>query len=399
MNAGGGTAPATGGRLLSLDVFRGWIMLMMGSAGLALGEVARRTPDRFWDVVAAQTDHTRWVGCSVWDFIQPCFMFMVGVAVPYSCARREAIGHSRGRILAHAVQRSVLLVLLSLFCVSFFDNTLQLTFLFTNVLAQIGLGYVFVVLLRGGGIPLQSAAVGILLAGYWALFYLHPAPAPGSFDRAAYGLGPDWPLLQGLAAHWNIHTNFAAWFDGWFLNLFPRPKRFLFEAEGYQTLNFVPSIGTMVLGLISGELLLSPRSARRKLIILTWAGAGLMVAGLTAGSTICPIIKKIWTPSWTLLSGGVAMWILAAFYGTVDVAGWRGWTFPFVVVGTNSIAAYLIVDALWMPHWGPADRALYHLGRWEAYPPVLLPLVPLAGLVVLWLICRWMYRRRIFLRL
>jgi predicted acyltransferase len=392
-------ATAATRRLQSLDAFRGLIMLMMGSAGLAFGEVTRRVPGRAWHILALQTDHTRWVGCSVWDFIQPCFMFMVGVAVPYSYARREALGHTRARILAHAVQRATILVFLSLFCVSFFDNTLTLTFLFTNVLAQIGLGYVFVVLLCNHGIRPQSAAVVAILASYWGLFWLYPATLPEAFDRAACGVGPDWPLLSGLAAHWNIHTNFAAWFDRWFLNLFPRATPFLFEPEGYQTLNFVPSVATMILGLMAGELLRSPRPPGRKLAILACAGTGLIAVGLGAGLTVCPIIKKIWTPSWTLVSGGAAVWLLAAFYGVIDAAGWRRWTFPLVVVGTNSIAAYLLVDALWMPHWGPADRALYFLGRWEEFNPVLLPLVPLAGLAALWLICRWMYRRKIFLRI
>ena len=97
-------------RLQSLDAFRGLIMLMMGSAGFALGEVARRVPGGAWEFLAHQTDHTRWVGCTVWDFIQPCFMFMVGVAVPYSWARRESLGHTQAQILTHALRRAIVRV-------------------------------------------------------------------------------------------------------------------------------------------------------------------------------------------------------------------------------------------------------------------------------------------------
>jgi predicted acyltransferase len=137
----------------------------------------------------------------------------------------------------------------------------QTNFSFSTVLAQIGLGYVFVVLLRGRGVAVQSLVAMAILMGYWALFALWPLP-PADFNQATVGVSADWFEKNGLTgffAHWNKNTNFAAWIDSGFLNLFPREKKFEFEPGGYQTLNFIPSMVTMIIGLMAGELLRSAR--------------------------------------------------------------------------------------------------------------------------------------------
>ncbi len=134
------------GRLLSLDAFRGAIMLLMASSGLGIPQVAKKFPDSaLWKFFGYQCEHSEWVGCSLWDLIQPAFMFMVGVALPWSIANRQGRGQTFGVLFGHALWRALLLVLLAVFLTSAWSK--QTEWIFTNVLAQIGLGYPFLFLL------------------------------------------------------------------------------------------------------------------------------------------------------------------------------------------------------------------------------------------------------------
>ncbi|REK17511.1 MAG: DUF5009 domain-containing protein [Planctomycetota bacterium] len=389
-------------RLISLDAFRGLAMLAMASGGLGLHRVAENlraegVDSPLWQTLGHHFEHVEWIGCSLWDLVQPSFMFMVGVAMAYSYASRAAHGQSYGRMLRHAIVRSIVLVLLGIFLRS--DGRDQTYFTFEDVLTQIGLGYTFLFLLWGRPAAIQfSAALGIL-AGYWMLFYVYPVPGP-EFDHSTVGLGEDWPHLTGLAAHWDKNTNAAAAFDVWFLNLFPREQPFAYNSGGYQTLSFVPSLTTMIFGLLAGELLRGPRSERNKFWRLVLAGLGGLIAGdLLHMTGLCPIVKRIWTPSWTLFSTGWVCLALAGFYGVVDVLGFRKWTFPLVVVGMNSITIYVLAGLTkgWFyesiqTHFG--TRPFDFLG--DAYRPLL---VQLWVLLAMWLFLYWLYRQRIFIRI
>ena len=130
------------------------------------------------------------------------------------------------------------------------------------------------------------------------------------------------------------------------MNLFPRQRIFTNNGGGYSTLNFIPTLGTMILGLLAGGVLRSDRSPLQKVRWLAGAGLiGLAGGWLPGAAGICPVVKKIWTPSWVLFSGGWCFLILAGFYLVMDVWNRRAWAFFLVVVGMNSIAAYLIA------HW------------------------------------------------
>jgi predicted acyltransferase len=383
------------GRLVSLDAYRGFIMILMASAaGVGVSQVARRLPESgFWSFLAYQTGHVEWVGCAFWDLIQPAFMFMVGVAMPYSYASRRARGESPARRTWHAASRSLVLVLLGILLAS--NGRPETNFSFTIVLPQIGLGYFFVFLLLERGPRVQAAAAGGILVAYWLLFLLHPAPGPG-FDWEAAGVSGGVEKLTGLFAHWNKNANAAAAFDQWFLNLFPRSQPFLYEGGGYQTLNFVPSMATMLFGILAGELLRGPRTPKEKLARLAIAGSAALVAGQLLGWTLCPIVKRIWTPSWAVYSAGWSLLMLAGFYWLVDIRGWKRWTFPFVVVGMNSIAMYLMF--MLVRGWF-RDTLKTHLGP-AAFGGTYGPLLECASvLALLWLVCLWLYRRTIFLRI
>jgi predicted acyltransferase len=383
-------------RLVSLDAYRGFIMVVLATAGFRFPQVAKAFPDNpVWQFLGFHTDHVAWVGCSFWDLIQPSFMFMVGVAVPYSLASRRARGEPESMVWAHVIWRALLLVLLGVFLAS--DGSKRTNFIFTNVLAQIGLGYVFLCLLAGRGLRVQFAALGAILVGYWLLFYLWPLP-PQGFDYAAVGW-KNWQSLGGWWAHWDKNTNAAAAFDAWFLSQYP-PKDgihpFRFNEGGYATLNFIPSLATMLLGLMAGEMLRRPLRPTHKLGILMAAAVLCLGVGYLAGQTVCPLVKRIWTPSWAVYSAGWTFAMLAFFFAVTDVVGWKRWALPLVVVGMNSIAMYLMIQLMsgwvgrtWQTHAPPA---------WFAAP--YGPAVQ-ASLVAatLWLVCLWLYRHGIFLRI
>jgi len=385
-------------RLVSLDAYRGAIMLMMASAGLGLAQIARQHPDSgLWQALAHHTEHALWAGFTVWDVIQPAFMFMVGVALPFSVANRRARGQGFVRMLAHALWRSLVLVLLAVFLSSAWSR--QTSWSFANVLAQIGLGYPVVFLLAFARPRMQwLAAFGILFA-YWLAFALHPLPV-ADFDWQSVGVPADWPFLTGFAAHWEKNANFAAACDQWFLNLFPRQEPFVFNRGGYATLNFVPSIATMVFGLLVGGLLRGDASIARKVKLLVLFGVlGLVVGKAIALAGLCPIVKRIWSPSWAICSGGVVTLLLAGFVVVIEGLRLKRWAFPFVVVGLNPITLY----CMWQLGSGfVRDNLRRHLGQeiFETCGPTCTQALQRGGvLLVFWLILLWMYRRKIFLRI
>lgn len=392
-------ATATPLRLTSLDVFRGFTMLFMASEIMRIPQVARAfTESAPAQWLAWSLDHVPWVGASPWDLIQPAFMFMVGVSLPFSLAARRARGASFRSLLAHAAYRAIVLILLGIYLRS--NGREQTYFTFEDVLTQIGLGYVFLFLIANTRPAVQWLSAGLILAGYWALFALFPLP-PAGFDPATMGVPADWPhRLEGFAAHWNKNTNFASWFDQWFLNLFPREEPFVYNRGGYLTLNFVPSLATMIFGLLAGGLLRSGRAAGEKLRMMLAFGAlgiGLGLALHVLG--IAPLVKRIWTPSWAIFSSGWAVLFLAFFYYTIDMRGYRRWAFPFLVVGMNSIAIYVLVHET---TGYITDTLRTHLGSgvFDLFGPEYAPITSgAAALLLLWLTLFWMYQRKIFLRI
>jgi predicted acyltransferase len=194
----------------------------------------------------------------------------------------------------------------------------------------------------------------------------------------------------------------VAWaFDRWFLNLFPREKPFLANEGGYATLSFIPTLGTMILGLFAGDALKSPSAPRDKIKFLVTTGIALIAAGVLLHLTgVNPIVKRIWTPAWTIFSGGVCFLFLVFFYGAIDVANKRKWSFFLMVIGANSIAAYVLADGGMR---SVISQSLHiHLGKnydhlfGDAYATVVNGILVL---LLLWLILYWMYRKKIFIKI
>jgi len=487
--------PRANERLASLDAYRGFIMLLLAAGGFGIAAFARidaespvwRIADReMWQKVAFHFDHPAWrsnfmpsflektplgqqtpdaqqtttaeqtpaeqeppaeqqppaappttefvrFAVSFWDLIQPAFMFMVGVAMPFSNARRWSEGQSAGLRFLHAAWRALALVLLGVFLYSL--GSARTNWIFPNVLAQIGLGYLFAYILMPLRAWAQIAALVLILAGYWGLFKIDPPPA--EYDYAAVNASADnGEVYEGNFAPWSKNANFAHNFDRRFLNMLrtltdeqmkehnipmdarswaPEPVRkwffennepFLFNGGGYQTLNFIPSIGTTLLGILCGQLLLSAGGKGRKLFLLLFGGAVCLALGLVMGEFACPIVKRIWTPSWVLFSGGYVIWMLALFYFLFDVLPFRVLAFPLAILGMNSLAVYLMGELL--RGWTREKVVQIHLtgilesifGTDKLQPDMFGTIIfPAATVLVFWLVCLWMYRRKIFVRI
>jgi heparan-alpha-glucosaminide N-acetyltransferase len=386
-------------RLASIDAFRGFVMFLMLAEAMRLWTVHEAFPTSwFWRVVALNTEHVEWQGCSLHDLIQPAFSFLVGAALPFSIASRTRRGESFRRMLGHAAWRSVVLILLGIFLRSLERPGTYWTF--EDTLTQIGLGYTFLFLLAFAPLRLQIIAFATILIGFWVAFVLYPLPDPG-FDYTQVGVRADWPhLYSGFLAHFNKNANLSWAFDVWFLNLFPREAPFRFNSGGWSTLSFIPTLATMMLGMWAGQWLMTPRTTIEKLKGLLVAGVALALAGLLLQWLhVCPIVKRIWTSSYTLYSGGLVVLMLAAFYALIEWKGWRRWSFPLLVIGANSIAVYVMswtiehfVSSALVRHLGTAPFAVFG-------PPFEPVLRGAAVLLVFWSILFWMYRRRIFLRI
>jgi predicted acyltransferase len=395
MTAGDGTTA----RLTSIDAFRGFVMFLMLAEAMRLWTLHAAYPaSGVWAFVAFHTTHVPWQGCSLHDLIQPAFSFLAGASLPFSMASRRARGESFARMLAHAVWRSVALILLGIFLRSL--ERAHTYWTFEDTLTQIGLGYTFLFLLAFASLRVQIVAFLTILIGFWTAFALYPLPGP-DFDYTQVGVPANWPhLYSGFLAHFNKNSNLSWAFDVWFLNLFPREAPFRYNSGGWSTLSFVPTLATMMLGLWAGEWLAARRTMEDKLKGLVTGGAALAVAGLVLQWLhVSPIVKRIWTPAYTLYSGGLVLLMLAVFYALIELKGWRRWSFPLIVIGANSIAVYVMsgtiehfVSSALVRHLGPAPFAI--LG------PPFEPVLRGAGvLLVFWGILFWMYRRKIFIRI
>jgi len=387
-------------RLVSIDAFRGWVMLLLLASLLGFCEVSERLPENpTWRWLCYQWSHVEWRGMTLHDIIQPSFSFLVGTSLAFSVVSRRRRGQNDRNLIIHAAWRSLVLVLLGVFLRSIGRGEISWTF--EDTLSQIGLGYLPLVMIAIAPPVATWISIAVILIGYWLAFVLHPLP-PSDFDFSVVGVDSTWPFLQdGFAAHWNKNSNLAWRFDTWFLNLFPRSKPFAYNSGGYSTLSFIPTLATMLLGLVAGWWLNERENA--KLTLKRFATAAVIcfcVGHLLDLFGICPNVKRIWTPSWVLVSGGWCFFILGILHVICDLRGFRAWCYPLVVIGSNSIVAYLMewfmagsVENTFTQVFGPG-WAESIVG--EIYHPLLVGGVTM---VISWGILFWMHRHKIYVKL
>ncbi len=356
----GGPKLAAQQRYLALDAYRGFIMLVLVSNSFGLRPLAE-TPG--YATVASWFEHVAWTGGVFWDMIQPAFMFMVGVAMPFAMARRIEQGANFRELFTHVAARSIRLVLLSQILMSIAKGRLH--FQLINVLSQIAFAYFLTFLILQLKFRWQALTAGLVLAGHWALFAWFPGPE-GPFSKT----GNIGAVIDQAVLGYN--------YPGY-----------------YVTINFITSTVTTLFGAWTGLLLRSRRERAAKLKILAGAMAACFASGLLLSLWV-PLVKRLWTSSWTLYSTGWVLAMMLGFFWVVEVKGYRRWTFPLVVVGMNSIFIYSVNEVL----RGWIDRALgVFTGRFEFLGTPAPIVQSCAVLLVIWYMCYWLYQRKIFFKL
>ncbi len=361
-----------GQRLASIDALRGFDMfwLMQEESGLILAlAAALHLP--FQAVLAKEFDHTPWVGFTFWDLIAPLFLFIVGLALPFAIQSRQRRGESRKTILVHILRRTALLIVLGLV----FNGILQLNFSdfrYTGVLQRIALSYVFAAIITLlTGLRGQIAWTAALLLGYWAIMALIPVPGFGRNVLTPQG------NLEGYIDRLFLPGKFCCYVYG--------------DNEGY--LSTIPSVATVMLGVLCTHLLQARRTERFKVLALLAGGVGSLALGLAWG-TVFPIITRLWTSSYTLYSNGWCMLLFALFYWIMDVKGYRKWAFWLKVIGLNALTIYLLQELFDFKHIADIFAAglAHHSG---AYAALVMGVAIVASK---WLFLYFLYRKKIFLK-
>ena len=311
------------GRLLSLDALRGFDMLfIMGLTSVVVGLCnALGFGDGCW--LASQMRHVKWHGFAHHDTIFPLFLFIAGVAFPFSCAKMREKGWSVSRICGKIAWRAFALVMLGMVYNGLFNKGFG-DVRWASVLGRIGLAWAGAGLLYVFcGVRTRLAVSVTILVGYGLSLALFTAPdAP--------------PGADPFSMQWCI----VGWIDRHLL-----PGRLYlntFDPEGL--CSTLPAIVTAMLGMFCGDLLRSSRPSltggRKVVLMLAVAVSFAIVAALFA--PLCPINKNLWTPTFVLAAGAYSVAMLALFYWIIDVKEWRGWSFPLRVVGMNAITVYLL---------------------------------------------------------
>ena len=358
-------------RIVSVDALRGFDMFWIAGGGPLVMTFCKlfRNPLPAW--LERQFDHVDWVGFVGWDLIMPLFLFIVGVAMPFSVGKRVERGDSRGGIYGKVVYRVLVLWVLGMIAqghlLAFDSHNLQF---YSNTLQSIAAGYLIssIALVE---LPLsgQAALCGALLVLYWALMRFVPVPG--------YGAGVFTP-----------DGNLAMYIDKALLGRFQ---------DGTTYTWILSSLGfgaTVLMGVLAGHLLRSKLAGTRKALLLVGAGLACLAGGWLWSFTF-PIIKHIWTSSMVLWSGGWCLLLLALFYWLIDVLGYRRWAFPFIVVGMNAIVAYMAPDLINFRHISHTAFAglTRHLGMFGEF------LLAFGAFGILWVGLYYMYRKQTFVRI
>lgn len=368
--------PAPPPRLAALDVLRGFAMFWIVGGDAFGGAFAKFDGGPIGAFLAREFEHSAWAGFTFYDLIFPLFVFVLGAAIPFSLPRMIA-ERGRGAALGRVARRAVLLLLLGWFYYGGLSGPVaQIRLL--GVLQRLALCYLFASGLFVFWRPRALvAACAALLVGYWALLTFVPVPGFGAGD-----------LAEG--------RNLANWFDAQWLP--GRKHDGDHDVEGI--LSTLPAIASCLLGVLAGVRLRDvTRPAPRKAIEFAAAGALLLAAGWAWHGEF-PVIKKLWTSSFVLVAGGWSALLLAALLYVIDVRRWRTWAGPFEWVGANALAIYLICNLVDFrkvsARLAGGDVAAWLDARWTGLGGLVLAFLG-AGLCVV--LCRFLYVRKIFLRL
>lgn len=365
-------------RLMSLDALRGFDMFWIMGGDNIIEQLALLTGWPWLVTFSHQFEHPEWNGFALYDLIFPLFLFMAGVSMPFSFERRLERGDSKGQLYRHVIIRGLMLVLLGMI----YNGLLEFDWPDTrlpSVLGRIGLAYMFAALIvlntkvRG-----QVLWIVGVLVGYWALLRFVPVPGYGAHDLAPGHTLTDW--IDRLLIPGRLHVTP------------PNAPDLRRDPEGL--LATIPAIGTALFGAITGQWLKDERrSGYAKVEAMICAGL-LCIALAWLWNREFPINKNLWTSSFVLNCAGFSLLFLSVFYLVIDVWKLQGWAFPFVVIGSNSILAYMMGRFIDFKYAAAFffEGLFRHTGTYQ-------PLLWVLAIVTLrWLVLYLFYKKNIFLR-
>jgi len=364
------TSTATAERLFSLDFFRGLTMFLLIAESTEI--YALMTSEAFdgslISIIGTQFHHHPWHGLRFWDLIQPYFMFIVGVAMPYSLANRKKRGQTDRQIRKHIIQRALLLLFFgwALYCIS----AGKIVFRFQNVLAQLSVTYLLAYLVMNKSARTQIIFSLILIAITEFIYRIFP--------------------VEGFNHPFVANENFGTWLDLQYGGA---------DLYGHWvSINAIPTTAHTIWGVLAGQLLMSNRTDRQKLRNLVIAGIIGVVAGY-ALDPVTPIIKRICTSSFILASGGWTILSLAFSFWLIDIMKQKNWSLFFAIVGMNPLFIYLFANvggSGFVEHiFHPFTRAIF---GWTGEVTAEL-LTSMIVLFFLWYMCYWLFKRKIFIKI
>lgn len=429
------TAVGPSTRLMSLDALRGFDMFwIIGADSLvyALNRMSQTGPTKF---LAYQLEHADWQGFRFYDLIFPLFVFMVGASIVFSLTK---LINESGRVgaIRRVLKRGILLFAIGIFYSGGFTNPWP-DMRLMGVLNRIALAYTFAGLLFCCFKPRTLVAIcGGLLVGYWAMMTFVPirdiqlektnlvtlaeqagdtrlAAQLRNMDHASTANpsaimdSPVWAATERMYAattnrvtgKFDMGYNLANHFD--FEHLPGKKWDLFWDPEGI--LSTIPAVATCLLGVFAGFILRSTDfSNLRKVGWLIGGGAACVLVGWLWGLQF-PVIKKIWTSSYVLVAGGYSAMLMGAFYLVVDVWKQQWWCQPFVWMGMNSITIYLVKNFL----GGTFSRLSARLvgGDIKEYLDAHVAkgfgdmMISIVGLLLAFWLVRFLYKRKIFLRI
>lgn len=365
--------PVSSQRLYSLDALRGFDMFWIMGAEEIFHALAKATGSPFWEVIANELTHPAWNGFHFYDLIFPLFLFMAGVATPFSVGRELEKGKNKNELLLRVIKRGLILVLLGII----YNNGLMIKPLdqirFGSVLGRIGLAYMFAnIIYLYTKQRTQIAWFCFLLIGYWLMLKFNSAPGYPRGDLSMEG-------------------NFASYLDR---HLIPG-KLYLGIHDPEGLTSTIPAIGTGLLGIMAGNFLKnSDFSGQKKSLYLFISG--LIFIGLAhLWDFDFPINKNLWSSSFVLNVGGYSLILLGIFYYIIDVLGYKKWAFFFKVIGMNSILIYLSGAFI---NWTYTTNGFFQwLGQLIGNPYNAVAMA-ICYVLVKWAFLYFMYKKNVFLR-
>ncbi len=361
-------------RLYSLDALRGFDMFWIIGGEEIFHNLAEITGSPFWETISGQLHHPAWHGFAAYDLIFPLFLFLAGVATPYSIGKHLQRGTDRKQLLLKVIKRGLLLVILGII----YNNGLVLKPLaeirFGSVLGRIGLAYMFAnIIYLYSKQRVQVVWFVALLLGYWLIL--------------SFGSAPGFP-----AGDLSMEGNFTSYVD----RLLMPGKLYLGIHDPEGLFSTIPAISTALLGIFTGTMLRSTSPDTKMKAVYKMVGAGVVCIILAQiWNLFFPINKNLWTSSFVLQCGGISLLLMSLFYYIIDILGHRQWAFFFKVIGMNSILIYM--SGLFI-NWAYSTNAFFGwLGQLLGDPWNAVAFA-FALIAVKWVFLYILYKQRLFLK-